>query len=66
MEALALSRSLQLPIWILSYQNPNICFGDEFLQHDQPIIITFHKYLFALGKHYNSSKPLVVNNDFVL
>lgn len=59
MEALALSKSLQLPIWILSAENKNICYGDEFLKHDSPIVLTFHRYLFALGKHYNSVKPLL-------
>lgn len=66
MEALAISKSLQRPIWILSYQSPNLCFGDEFLKHDQPLVITFHKYLFALGKHYNSTTSLLVNDGFMM
>lgn len=60
MEALALAKSLQMPIWVISADNKDLCFGDEFRKHDEPIILTFHRYLFALGKHYNSVKPLAV------
>jgi OTU domain-containing protein 6 len=60
MEALALSKSLQLPVWVLSAENKDLRFGDEFLKHDAPIVLTFHRYLFALGKHYNSAKPISV------
>lgn len=60
MEALAISQSMQVPVWIVSAEANTLKFGEDFAAHEDPIVITFHRYLFALGKHYNATKPLLV------
>lgn len=58
MEALALSHSLTTPIWIVSAFEPILKVGESYMEHEAPIIMTFHRYLFALGEHYNSVQPI--------
>lgn len=60
MEALALSHAMRAPIDIISAEQPTLHFGTEYAIEELPIVLTFHRYVLALGEHYNSVKPIEV------
>ncbi|VDK53909.1 unnamed protein product [Anisakis simplex] len=56
-ELRALSSALERSIIVIQPEGRLIKFGDEF-SSKTPITITFHRYAFNLGEHYNSTKPI--------
>lgn len=55
LEIRALSNSLQCPIHVIQAIGPNfINQGDEF--DGPPLIITYHRHMYQLGEHYNSTE----------
>ncbi|XP_022834380.1 OTU domain-containing protein 6B [Spodoptera litura] len=53
-EVRALSNSLQCPITIIQATGPgSIDQGDEY--EKPPLIITYHRHMYGLGEHYNST-----------
>ncbi|CAH0700506.1 unnamed protein product [Spodoptera exigua] len=54
LEVRALSNSLQCPITIIQATGPgSIDQGDEY--EKPPLIITYHRHMYGLGEHYNST-----------
>ncbi|KAL3090932.1 hypothetical protein niasHS_007307 [Heterodera schachtii] len=54
-ELRALSCVLRCPIEVLHADGATIKFGEVFSGH--PLIVTYHKFAYTLGEHYNSTKP---------
>ena len=54
-ELKALAIFLKLPIEVIQAEGPPIVIGEEFGQKDK-LILTYHRHMFGLGEHYNSTK----------
>ncbi|XP_065315128.1 deubiquitinase OTUD6B-like isoform X2 [Gordionus sp. m RMFG-2023] len=54
LEIQALSQVLQHPIHVIQSNAPNIIMGEEFEDTKPPLYISYHRYLYTLGEHYNS------------
>ncbi|KAI8052339.1 hypothetical protein BDF22DRAFT_620662 [Syncephalis plumigaleata] len=52
-EILALSRVYQLPVHIVQMGAPVMKISEEF-PSDRPLRISYHRYAYGLGEHYNS------------
>lgn len=55
LEIKALSSALKCPIKVIQASGPPTLQGENF--EGQPLIITYHRHLFRLGEHYNSTIP---------
>uniref|UniRef100_A0A1A9WGJ7 ubiquitinyl hydrolase 1 n=1 Tax=Glossina brevipalpis TaxID=37001 RepID=A0A1A9WGJ7_9MUSC len=55
-ELKALSSVLKVPIEIIQADGSPTIQGDEFA--GDPLVITFHRHMYSLGEHYNSTTPL--------
>lgn len=62
LEIRALSNSLKCPISVIQATGPDsIEQGDEFV--GPPLVITYHRHMYSLGEHYNSTCPKEVETD---
>lgn len=58
LELRALSNTLKCPIEVIQAEPPNcIVQGDDF--NGPPLIITYHRHIYKLGEHYNSTEILI-------
>jgi len=57
-ELLALSNVLHLPIRVHSAEAPPVLVGEDFGEPDTALQLTYHRHFYALGEHYNSTRPL--------
>ncbi|KAG7311523.1 hypothetical protein JYU34_002569 [Plutella xylostella] len=58
LEIRALSNSLKCPIKVIQATGPeSIDQGMEF--EGTPIVLTYHRHMYSLGEHYNSTEPVV-------
>ncbi|KAL9879557.1 deubiquitinase OTUD6B [Glossina fuscipes] len=55
-ELKALSSVLKVPIEIIQADGSPTIQGDEFT--GDPLVITYHRHMYSLGEHYNSTIPL--------
>lgn len=55
LEIKALSSALKCPIKVIQASGPPTLQGENF--EGQPLTITYHRHLFRLGEHYNSTVP---------
>ncbi|TRY75768.1 hypothetical protein TCAL_13005 [Tigriopus californicus] len=53
MEIRALSDLLETPIEIIQWQGAPIHFGSQF--DKAPLVLTYHRHIYGLGAHYNST-----------
>lgn len=61
-EIKALSHILKVPIEVLQASGPPTIQGDE--EYKGPaLLITYHRHMYSLGEHYNSTKPLNENSN---
>jgi len=59
-EVQAIAQLLKWPIEIYNAESPVIFVGEEFSQNNvTPIRVSYHKFEYTLGEHYNSVVPLV-------
>lgn len=64
LEIRALSNCLKCPITVIQATGPDsIEQGSEF--EGPPLIITYHRHMFSLGEHYNSTHAYIVDGDNV-
>uniref|UniRef100_A0AAG5D593 OTU domain-containing protein n=1 Tax=Anopheles atroparvus TaxID=41427 RepID=A0AAG5D593_ANOAO len=57
LEIKALSSGLQCPIEIIQAVGPSTVHGEEE-SSDRKLILTYHRHMYRLGEHYNSTQPL--------
>lgn len=62
LEIKALSNALECPIRVIQASGPPTMQGENF--KGQPLTITYHRHLFRLGEHYNSTVPGVVEGNY--
>lgn len=58
-ELKALSNALKCPIKIIQASGPPTIQGEDF--QGPPLILTYHRHLYRLGEHYNSTMNLLEN-----
>lgn len=59
-EIKALSSALRVPIEVIQATGPSTIQGSEY---DEPnLVVTYHRLMYSLGEHYNSTKPLTDND----
>lgn len=61
-EIRALSQILQVPIEVIQAVGPVTVQGDDKFKGPN-LIITYHRHMYSLGEHYNSTKPLQSNDN---
>lgn len=62
LEIRALSNVLRCPIKVIQASGPeSIDQGEEF--EGPALTITYHRHMYSLGEHYNSTEPLVEENE---
>lgn len=59
-EIMALSNELKCKIEVIQSTGSPTIQGNEF--SGPPLVLSFHKHLFALGEHYNSTAPYIEND----
>lgn len=65
LEIKALSNSLKCPINVVQATGPDsIQQGTEF--PGPPLVISYHRHMYSLGEHYNSTCPADVENDAIV
>jgi OTU domain-containing protein 6 len=58
LELRAISSSFETCIIVYEATSPVLKMGEEFLSTEvPPVRLSFHKYYYALGEHYNSVVP---------
>ncbi|KFB48682.1 AGAP006160-PA-like protein [Anopheles sinensis] len=62
LEIKALSSSLKCPIEIIQAVGPSTVHGEEESK-DRKLILTYHRHMYRLGEHYNSTQPLPTRPD---
>lgn len=57
---LALSKALELPIWVIQSRSPTVKIGTEepYAKKKSPLMVTYHRVQYGLGEHYNSARVL--------
>lgn len=60
-ELKALSNALKCPIKIIQASGPPTIQGEDF--QGPPLILTYHRHLYRLGEHYNSTMNLLESED---
>ncbi|CAG9863334.1 unnamed protein product [Phyllotreta striolata] len=63
LELKALSNILKCPIKVIQAAGPPTLQGEQFKGDE--LILTYHRHLYRLGEHYNSTIPLETDNDDV-
>lgn len=61
-EIKALSNALRVPIEVLQSSGPPTIQNDENF-NGPPLVLTFHRFMYSLGEHYNSTKCLEVDGS---
>lgn len=61
-ELKALSNVLQVPIEVLQATGPPTVQNDGHFP-GPPLVLTYHRFMYSLGEHYNSTAPLMVMNE---
>lgn len=61
-EIRALSQVLQVPIEVIQAVGPVTIQGDDKFNGPN-LVITYHRHMYSLGEHYNSTKPLQSNSN---
>lgn len=61
-EISALSQILQVPIEVIQATGAPTIQGDDKFKGPN-LIITYHRTMYSLGEHYNSTKPIVANSS---
>ena len=61
-ELRAVSQVFRLRIEVVQGEGPVVVIGEEFVP-DKTVIVTFHKHYFGLGEHYNSTKPMPIEDE---
>lgn len=56
-EIVALSNTLKVKIEVLQATGTPIIQGEHEFKNKPHLIITYHRFFYGLGEHYNSSKP---------
>ncbi|KAL5277108.1 OTUD6B family protein [Megaselia abdita] len=59
-EISALSNVLKVQIEVIQATGPPTIQGAEEYSNRPKLVITYHRHMYSLGEHYNSTKPLVV------
>lgn len=63
-ELQALSAVLECPIHIVQSTLPSVIVqGEEFASKGEPLILTYHRHMFGLGEHYNSTQKIISNGE---
>eukprot|EP01121_Diplochlamys_sp_Union-15-3_P000415 TRINITY_DN10388_c0_g1_i1.p1 TRINITY_DN10388_c0_g1~~TRINITY_DN10388_c0_g1_i1.p1 ORF type:complete len:319 (+),score=70.29 TRINITY_DN10388_c0_g1_i1:55-957(+) len=62
LELQALTNVVQRPINVYSAYSPVICMGEHF--SGNPLLISYHKFEYIMGEHYNSCVPEVEEEEF--
>jgi len=57
-ELRALSHVLKYCIEVIQATGPSVLVGEEY-QDKKQAILTFHRHMYGLGEHYNSTKPIL-------
>lgn len=56
-ELQALASALKITIRVLQADPPGLIVqGEEYAKNGEPLVITYHRHLYGLGEHYNSTK----------
>lgn len=58
-ELRAISDALKCPIEVIQAAGPPMTIGEQYVKARKPLIVTFHRFLYRLGEHYNSVGPYV-------
>jgi len=61
LELKALSNILKVPIKVMQASGPATILGEQF--EGTPLIVVYHRRLYRLGEHYNSTIPLLCEMD---
>lgn len=56
-ELRALSQHFRCQIEVIQAEGPSVLTGEEFGSDKDKLILTYHRNMFGLGEHYNSTKP---------
>lgn len=62
-ELRALSDTLKYPIEVIQASGPPMTVGEQYLKLNKPLTVTFHRYLYRLGEHYNSVAAYVEDDQ---
>lgn len=62
-EISALSNVLQVQIEVIQATGPPTIQGAEEYSNKPRLVITYHRHMFSLGEHYNSTKPLMIEEN---
>ena len=54
-ELRAISEHFSTPIEVVQAEGSDVKLGEEFKK--DPLVLTYHRHIFGLGEHYNSTKP---------
>lgn len=57
-ELRALSNLLEIPIKVIQAEGPVVEFGPEGSDDDNNVVITYHRHMYGLGEHYNSTDKI--------
>uniref|UniRef100_A0A182JXR7 OTU domain-containing protein n=1 Tax=Anopheles christyi TaxID=43041 RepID=A0A182JXR7_9DIPT len=60
-EIKALSSSLKCPIEVIQAEGPATVHGDGD-RGERKLVLTYHRHMYRLGEHYNSTKPIPVQS----
>lgn len=60
-ELTALAEILKCPIHVIQATSPTIILGEGFTT--EPLIITYHRHMYGLGEHYNSTNIGIEENS---
>uniref|UniRef100_A0A182U5C5 ubiquitinyl hydrolase 1 n=1 Tax=Anopheles melas TaxID=34690 RepID=A0A182U5C5_9DIPT len=60
-EIKALASSLRCPIEVIQAEGPSTVHG-EGESADRKLVLTYHRFMYRLGEHYNSTKPIPVQD----
>jgi OTU domain-containing protein 6 len=58
----ALSHVLKCCIEVIQATGPSVLVGEEY-QDKKQAILTFHRHMYGLGEHYNSTKPILEEEE---
>uniref|UniRef100_A0A182PG66 ubiquitinyl hydrolase 1 n=1 Tax=Anopheles epiroticus TaxID=199890 RepID=A0A182PG66_9DIPT len=61
-EIKALSTSLKCPIEVIQAEGPSTVHGVEGEGEERKLVLTYHRHMYRLGEHYNSTKPIPVHS----
>ncbi|KAF9578716.1 hypothetical protein BGW38_005351 [Lunasporangiospora selenospora] len=57
LELVALSRTHKVPIWVVQMGSPTLKLSAEEFPTKKPLMVSYHRYMYGLGEHYNSLRP---------